>query len=54
MLLPVLLLFILLLARDRRLMGAMVNRPIHDVLEWGTFALVVASVVLLTVVWLQG
>jgi Mn2+/Fe2+ NRAMP family transporter len=48
-LLPVILVFMLLLAADRRLMGTLVNKPLHAVLGWGTLVLVVAAIVLLVV-----
>ncbi len=48
LLLPVTLLFILLLANDRALMGELRNGRVYNVLGWGTFVLVtVADVVLL-------
>jgi Mn2+/Fe2+ NRAMP family transporter len=47
MFLPVVLVFILLLANDKRLTGALRNGPINRVLGWGTFALVTGAVVVL-------
>jgi Mn2+/Fe2+ NRAMP family transporter len=44
MLLPIVLLFILLLANDRRLMGDLANTRAANVLGWGTFAVVTAAV----------
>ena len=46
-LLPVILLFVLILAHDRRLTGALRNGPVSQVLGWGTFVLVTAAVTVL-------
>jgi Mn2+/Fe2+ NRAMP family transporter len=46
-LLPVILVFILLLARNRRLMGSLRNGPINTTLGWGTAILVTAAVLVL-------
>jgi Mn2+/Fe2+ NRAMP family transporter len=46
-LLPVILVFILLLARNRRLMGNLRNGPINTTLGWGTAILVTAAVLVL-------
>jgi Mn2+/Fe2+ NRAMP family transporter len=46
-LLPVILVFILLLARDRRLMGSLRNGPINTALGWGTLILVTGAVLVL-------
>lgn len=46
-LLPIILLFILVLAHDRRLTGRLRNGPISQVLGWGTFAIVTSAVVVL-------
>jgi Mn2+/Fe2+ NRAMP family transporter len=46
-LLPVLLVFVLLLINDRRLTGELRNRPLHNILGWGTVVLVTSAVVLL-------
>jgi NRAMP (natural resistance-associated macrophage protein)-like metal ion transporter len=46
-LLPVVLVFILLLASDRRLMGKMANKPVHSVLGWGTLGLVLIAIAVL-------
>jgi Mn2+/Fe2+ NRAMP family transporter len=46
-LLPVILVFILILAHDRRLTGRLRNGPVSQVLGWGTFVLVTSSVVVL-------
>lgn len=43
--LPIVLLFILVLARDRKLMGELANTRAANVLGWGTFALVTTAVV---------
>jgi Mn2+/Fe2+ NRAMP family transporter len=45
--LPVILVFILLLARDRRLMGNLRNGPINTALGWGTLILVTLAVLVL-------
>jgi Mn2+/Fe2+ NRAMP family transporter len=47
MLLPVILVFILILANDRRLTGALRNGALSRVLGWGTFVLVTCAVVML-------
>ncbi len=54
MLLPVILLFILILARDRRLTGGLRNGPISQVLGWGTLVLVTGAVAVLLVSQLLG
>jgi NRAMP (natural resistance-associated macrophage protein)-like metal ion transporter len=46
-LLPVMLVFILLLANDRRLMGDLKNTRLYNVLGWGTFATVTTAVVVM-------
>jgi len=46
-LLPIILLFLLLLANDRRLTGHLRNRWLSNTLGWGTFGLVTGAVVLL-------
>jgi Mn2+/Fe2+ NRAMP family transporter len=46
-LLPVVLLFILLLATDRRLMGGLRNGPLNTVLGWTTLVLVTSAVLIL-------
>ena len=46
-LLPVLLVFVLLLINDCRLAGDLRNGPVHNVLGWGTVALVTSAVVVL-------
>jgi Mn2+/Fe2+ NRAMP family transporter len=47
MLLPVILLFVLILARDRRLTGELRNGPVSQVLGWSTLVLVTAAVTVL-------
>ena len=47
MLLPVILVFLLLLVNDRRLVGALKNGLIYNVLSWGTVVLVTSAVVFL-------
>jgi len=44
MLLPVILVFLLLLINDRRLVGALMNGTLYNVLSWGTVALVTIAV----------
>ena len=44
MLLPIILIFILILANDRRLTGALRNGRVSSVLGWGTFVLVTGAV----------
>ncbi len=46
-LLPIILIFILLLANDRRLTGGLGNGPISQVLGWGTFVIVASAVLVL-------
>jgi Mn2+/Fe2+ NRAMP family transporter len=46
-LLPIVLLFILVLAGDRRLMGGLRNGPFISILGWGTFCLVGTAVLVL-------
>jgi Mn2+/Fe2+ NRAMP family transporter len=46
-LLPVILVFILVLARDRRLMGNLRNGPATNILGWGTLLLVTSAVLVL-------
>ncbi|MBV9581052.1 MAG: Nramp family divalent metal transporter [Chloroflexi bacterium] len=46
-LLPIILVFILILANDRRLTGALRNGRVNQILGWGTFALVTSAVVVL-------
>jgi Mn2+/Fe2+ NRAMP family transporter len=46
-LLPVILVFILILANDRRLTGALRNGRVSRILGWGTFALVTTAVTVL-------
>jgi NRAMP (natural resistance-associated macrophage protein)-like metal ion transporter len=43
-LLPVILVFILVLAGDARLAGDLKNTPLYNVLGWGTFALITSAV----------
>lgn len=43
-LLPIILVFILLLANDRRLVGDLCNSRLYNILGWGTFALVTVAV----------
>ena len=44
MLLPIILVFVLILANDRRLTGALRNGRVSSVLGWGTFVLVTGAV----------
>jgi Mn2+/Fe2+ NRAMP family transporter len=44
LLLPVILLFMLRLANDRRLMGGLRNTRAQNLLAWGTFAVITAAV----------
>jgi Mn2+/Fe2+ NRAMP family transporter len=46
-LLPIILLFILVLAGDRRLIGGLRNGPVSQVLGWGTFVIVTSAVLVL-------
>lgn len=46
-LLPIILLFILILAGDRRLMGRLGNGPVSQLLGWGTFVIVTSAVLVL-------
>lgn len=46
-LMPVILVFILRLTNDERLMGALKNTPVYNVLGWGTFMLIAIAVVLM-------
>jgi hypothetical protein len=46
-LLPIILLFILVLARDRRLIGGLRNEPVSQFLGWGTFVIVTSAVLVL-------
>jgi YegS C-terminal NAD kinase beta sandwich-like domain len=46
-LLPIILLFILVLARDRRLIGGLRNGPVSQFLGWGTFVIVTSAVLVL-------
>jgi Mn2+/Fe2+ NRAMP family transporter len=46
-LLPIILLFILLLAQNRRLMGNLCNNRLHSILGWATLALVTTAIVVL-------
>jgi Mn2+/Fe2+ NRAMP family transporter len=46
-LLPIVLLFILVLAGDSRLMGGLRNGPLNTVLGWGSFCLVGTAVLVL-------
>jgi Mn2+/Fe2+ NRAMP family transporter len=46
-LLPIVLVFILLLASDRRLMGGLVNTRLYNVLGWATFAITTTAIVLM-------
>jgi Mn2+/Fe2+ NRAMP family transporter len=48
-LLPFVLIFMLLLINDRAIMGAQVNSPAHNLIAWGTAALMVVLTVLLIV-----
>jgi Mn2+/Fe2+ NRAMP family transporter len=54
MLLPVILVFILILANDGRLTGALRNGPVNRVLGWGTFVLVTCAVLVLLGTQLLG
>jgi Mn2+/Fe2+ NRAMP family transporter len=47
MLLPIILVFLLLLINDRRLVGALKNGVVYNVLSWATVALVTTAVVVL-------
>lgn len=53
-LLPVVLVFMLLLAGDRRLMGRLVNSWPHKALGWGTLGLVLTAIAVFTFLSLQG
>jgi Mn2+/Fe2+ NRAMP family transporter len=46
-LLPIILVFILILANDRRLTGRLRNGRVNQILGWGTFVLVTSAVVML-------
>jgi Mn2+/Fe2+ NRAMP family transporter len=46
-LLPIILLFILILAHDRRLVGELRNGPVTQFLGWGTFVVVTSAVLVL-------
>ncbi|MGI8789207.1 MAG: Nramp family divalent metal transporter [Pyrinomonadaceae bacterium] len=46
-LLPIILVFILLLANDRNLMGDLINSRSFNILGWGTFALITIAVVVM-------
>jgi len=48
-LLPVILVFMLLLAGDRRLMGHLRNSTVHMLLGWGTLILVTGAVLVLLI-----
>lgn len=46
-LLPIMLVFILLLINDQRLMGALKNTRVYNILGWGTFILITIAVVIM-------
>jgi NRAMP (natural resistance-associated macrophage protein)-like metal ion transporter len=53
-LLPIILVFILILAADRRLMGELRNGRVSNVLGWGTFGLVTSGVLVLLITQVLG
>jgi Mn2+/Fe2+ NRAMP family transporter len=46
-LLPVILVFVLSLIKDQRLVGALKNTRLYDVLGWGTFGMITLAVLVM-------
>jgi Mn2+/Fe2+ NRAMP family transporter len=48
-LLPIILVFILILINNERLVGALRNTPVYNLLGWGTFAIITIAVLIMFV-----